>query len=165
MGVGVFRAGHLVAFCGVAVPAGLAREGDELIEAAGPDEALAAFDTLHGTQLSAAAAKRAEVEAWYQQAIDAGFDTGLGFSMSLAEADQRYLMDHLLGLQATVPVQQRASALDALKDREGQSHVLTVADSIELLKAGYSYVRQLLALKFGYEMQIAAGDFDFVPGS
>lgn len=170
MGYAVFHNDTFKAFYGVNLPLdildseGTPLPGYTILEAGTIEQALMDYDQQNDTRLYRTALKKEEVEVWYENAIAAGFDTGLGFTMSIQEADQRYLMDHLLGLQATVAEEDRATTPDVLKDKDGVSHMLTVDQSIETLKAGYTYVRNLLSMKFTYETRIYMGDLDFTPG-
>lgn len=121
----------------------------------------------------AAALKLAETEAWYQAAIAAGFDTGLGFRLRIDD-DARNEFDALMTsinsqLIAGTPLVSIAMPLIyGLDDSQpyglDDGHALTAAEFITAFSAGKIYYAQLLGLRSQYIAAIKAGNTTFTPG-
>ncbi|PQO33339.1 hypothetical protein C5Y96_10835 [Blastopirellula marina] len=166
MGTAIFREGTLVMlFAGDLPEPSPVVAGDELIEADTADEALAVYDTTHGTNLAAVKAKRQEVVDGYADAIAAGYDTGLGFSLKLSEEDQRVLFDYqqrLLRQIAKDPPEISSTDIKPLKGTDDAWHLITVEQIINAIDGGAGHVENLNGAYAGYEAMLAQGVTQFV---
>ncbi|MBA2116781.1 hypothetical protein [Bremerella alba] len=120
-----------------------------------------------GTQLAAEATKaikQQEVVSGFAVAIEAGYDTGLGFSLKLAEQDQRVLFDYqqrLLRQLSKDPAEVTLADIRPLKGTDDAWHMATVAQIIDAIDGGAGHVESLNGAYAGYEAMLAAGVTDF----
>lgn len=115
-------------------------------------------------EIVATAAKQKEVAQAYAAAIEAGYDTGLGFSLKLGEDDQRLLFDYQQRLlrqlgQASPTI--TLADIKLLKGTDNAWHLATVEQIIEAIDGGAGHVESLNGAYAGYEAMLAAGVVEF----
>jgi len=184
MGMAIFRGGKLAMFFGVRLPdPSPAEEGDQLIEADSVDDALAAYDTAHATNLAARKAKSEEVETWYAAKIAAGWEVELrddlgvlvyspGYTLRI-DNDARNEFDQLAtkwtikilgGLVPSMVTTEIYGMDEASASGNDGGHVVTVDVFLALIDAGGTYYENLLNLRESYHQAIAAGNVSFTVG-
>lgn len=154
-----------------------------IVDAATPDDALAAYDVVKGTILAATAAKIAEVEAWYAAAIAAGWPAELrdeldvvvyspGFTLRI-DNDARNEFDQLAtkwtikllgGLNPAMVTTTIYGIDETSSSGNDGGHLVTVDIFLALIDAGGTYYESLLGLRESYLQAIAAGNVSFTVG-
>lgn len=109
--------------------------------------------------------KRQEVAAGYDAAMVVGYDTGLGFSLKLAEQDQRVLFDYQQRLlrQLSKPIPEVAlTDIKPLMGTDNLWHLVTVQQIIDAIDGGAGHIESLNGVYAGYEYMLGQGVTDFV---
>lgn len=122
------------------------------------------YADTHEASFTAMQLKLYEVQTAYAAAIVAGYDTGLGFSLKLAEQDQRVLFDYqqrLLRQLAKQPPEIAPTDIKPLKGTDDAWHLATVEQIIAAIDGGAGYVESLNGAYAGYEAMLAAGVVEF----
>lgn len=133
-----------------------------IVDAQTYDDALAAYDAVKGTNHAALRDKRQEVQAKYEAAIVAGYDTGLGFSLKLSEVDQRVLFDYQQRLLRQLSLGQiTLTDVKVVKGTDDAWHAATVEQIIQAIDGGAAHVESLNGAYAGYEAMLAAGNVEF----
>lgn len=88
--------------------------------------------------------KRQAVEAWYEAAVVAGYDTGKGFALAIAERDQHVFTSYQVALDLALRAEQRTLEDGvAIYDIEDVKREMTVAEFIEIALGYSAYVEQV----------------------
>ena len=136
-----------------------------VVNASNHEEALTAYDAATGASVGATHLKIAEVQAWWQSVCDAGFDTELGWTLAMQDADR----DKLDQARNQLLLKSQTETMSTyypppLFDQAGIPRVQNGVDQLAVLNAYAEHVGDCVSLFGGYIGLIGQGNLLFTVG-